>query len=66
MALALLLLPSGRRRPGHRLAVLVLLIAAAVAAGCGGAPKPQSYTVSVTASGGGVSQTSLVSLTVTP
>ena len=66
IALALLLWPFGRRRPGQRLALLILLVVGAIIAGCGGGSKSQNYTVSVAASGGGVSQTSSISLTVTP
>jgi hypothetical protein len=61
--LALLLWPFGRRRTWRGLAIVLLLIAGFAAAGCS-LPKPQNYTIQVTATGGGVTQTSSISLTV--
>ena len=61
--LALLLWPFGRRRIWRGLAIVLLLIAGFAAAGCS-LPKPQNYTIRVTATGGGVTQTSSISLTV--
>ena len=65
LALALLLWPFRRRKHWRRLAVMLLFLGGLTAVGCGGGTKPQNYNVSVTASGGGVSQTSSVSLTIT-
>ena len=65
LALALLLWPFGRRRLGYRLSIVLLLLVGFVAAGCGGGTKSQNYSVSVMASGGSVSQTSSISLTIT-
>jgi sugar lactone lactonase YvrE len=65
IVLAILIWPFGRRRLWRRLAMACLLVAGLASIGCGGGGKPQNYTVSVTASGGSVSQTATVSLTVT-
>jgi sugar lactone lactonase YvrE len=64
LSLALLLWPFGRCKNRFRLAMLLLAGAFALA-GCGGSTTSQRYTVSVTASGGGNTQTSTVNLTVT-
>jgi hypothetical protein len=64
LVLALLLWPFGRRRLSYRLSIVLLLLVGLIAAGCGGRPKSQNYSVSIAASGGGVSQTSSVSLTI--
>lgn len=66
IALALLVWPFGRRKPWRRLAIVLLLLGGFAAVGCGGTTKPQNYTVSITASGAGISQTASVSLAVTP
>jgi sugar lactone lactonase YvrE len=65
LALALLLWPFGRRKNGYRVVMVILSIACVVATGCLSSQKPQNYTVSITASGGGTTQTSSISLTVT-
>lgn len=65
LALALVLWPIGRRRNSYRLAMLVLLAGAFALAGCGGSLKTDSYTVTISATGGGVTQMSSVDLTVT-
>ncbi|MFC5865373.1 chitobiase/beta-hexosaminidase C-terminal domain-containing protein [Acidicapsa dinghuensis] len=65
LALALVLWPFNKRRSWHRLVLALLLIGGLTVIGCGGTTKPQSYSVSVSASGGGVSQMTSVSLTVT-
>jgi sugar lactone lactonase YvrE len=65
LAMALLLWPTGRRRNLYRLAMLLLLFGAFALAGCGGSLKANNYTVTITATGGGVTQMSSVDLTVT-
>jgi hypothetical protein len=64
-ALALLLWPFGRCNHRARIAMLILLVGAFALAGCVRTPISYSYTVSVTASGGGITQASSISLTVT-
>lgn len=64
LALALLAWPFAWRKNRYRLAMLLLLAGAFTLVGCGGSPKSQSYTVTVTASGGGITQTSSINLTV--
>lgn len=64
-ALALLLWPFGRCNHRARIAMLILLVGAFALAGCVRTPISHGYTVSVTASGGGITQASSVSLTVT-
>jgi hypothetical protein len=66
LALALLLLPFGRRRTRYRLIALILSVACLAAIGCISSPKPEKYAVSITALGGGITQSSSVSLTITP
>ena len=65
MAFALLLWPFRRRRGPTLCAIAFLALSAVVATGCGGSQKAQSYMVTVTASGGSVTQTTSLSLTVT-
>ena len=65
MAFALLLWPFRRRR-GWMLCVIALVSVSVLAiTGCAGSQKAQSYTVTVTASGGGITQTTPLSVTVT-
>lgn len=63
MAIALLLWPF-RRRTRCGIAVIALCAAVFVMIGCGAGSKPQQYSMTVTASGGGVTQTTPISLTV--
>jgi len=64
LAMALLLWPFCRRRFRAVFALLILLLAGLMISACI-ILKPQIYTVTVTASGGGVTQTGSISLTVT-
>jgi hypothetical protein len=64
LVLALLLWPFRRRRVWYGLAIALLSIAGLAAIGCSNPLKPGSYSVSISASGGSVTQTSSVSLTV--
>jgi ABC-type glycerol-3-phosphate transport system substrate-binding protein len=58
-------LPLGRRRARIFLTAVFLVVTGIMAIGCGsGSAKSQNYAVTVTASGGGVSQTASISLTV--
>jgi Bacterial Ig-like domain (group 3)/MBG domain (YGX type)/Chitobiase/beta-hexosaminidase C-terminal domain/Bacterial Ig-like domain (group 1)/Beta-propeller repeat len=65
LALALFLWPFARRKKGYRLAMLLLLAGAFALAGCVGSPASHNYTVSVSASGGGITKTLSIDLTVT-
>jgi hypothetical protein len=65
LALALLLWPFSRRRTRCNLVPVILSIACLAAIGCVNFPTPGNYKVSITASGGGITQTSSVSLNVT-
>jgi len=65
VVLALVLWPFFRRKTWRHLAILLLILGGITAIGCGGHTKSQNYSVTVTASGGGITQTSSVSLTVT-
>jgi hypothetical protein len=62
---ALLLWPFRRRKTSYRITIALLLLVSVGTIGCGGTPKPQSYTVAITASGAGASQMTSVSLTIT-
>ena len=66
MAFALLLWPFRKGRGRTLCAIALLALSVIVATGCGGSQKPQSYMVTVTASGGSVTQTASLSLEVTP
>lgn len=71
LAIALLIWPWSRRRKWPLTAILAVIALFAVAIGCGGAKAappatPQTYSVTVTAAGGSVSQTANLALTVTP
>jgi hypothetical protein len=68
IAMALLLWPSRRRRWQISVTLSLLFMAAISLTGCGTsnpASKSQIYTVTISATGGGLSQSSTVSLTVT-
>jgi putative copper export protein len=67
IAMALLLWPSRRRRRQISVTLSLLLMAAIALTGCGTsnlASKSQIYTVTISATGGGLSQSSTVSLKV--
>lgn len=64
LALAMLVWPFSRRRMRVGLLALLAALGGIVVTGCLNTPKPQSYTVTITASGGSVTQTGMVSLTV--
>jgi hypothetical protein len=64
LALALLLLPF-RRGIRYRITVILFCVIAVTIAGCGSGSSPKQYSVTVTASGGNITQTTPVSLTVT-
>jgi hypothetical protein len=66
LALALLLWPFARRRPVYSLAIAIFAIACLAATGCISSPKSENYTVTITASGGSITKTSSITLTVTP
>jgi len=64
-ALSLVLWPFGRHRARMFFAAIFLGIIGTLAMGCGsGASKSQNYTIVVTASGGSLSQTANITLTV--
>jgi hypothetical protein len=65
VALALLLWPFTKRRTRYSLLLVILSIACLATIGCISSPKSQNYTVTVTASGGSITQTSSITLTVT-
>ena len=65
MAFALLLWPFRRRRGWMFCVIALVSVSVFAITGCGGSQKAQSYTVTVTASGGGITQTAPLSLTVT-
>jgi hypothetical protein len=64
LAIALLLWPFRRRRLICGAVAAVLLTIALATTGCASSNTPQQYSVIVTASGGGLTQTATVSLTV--
>lgn len=67
ICVALLLWPFRRRRVWPIAAAILLLAAGFTSVGCGGSSKMQAapVTVTVTATGGGISQTGTIQLTVT-
>jgi hypothetical protein len=64
LALALLLLPF-RRGIRYRITVILFCAIAFTIAGCGSGSSPKQYSVTVTAAGGNITQTTPLSLTVT-
>lgn len=65
LAFALLLWPFCKRRGRTLCAIVLLSLSVLVVTGCVGSQKAQTYTVTVTASGGSVTQTTSLNLTVT-
>jgi hypothetical protein len=65
LALALLLWPFLRRKTCYHFVAALISISCLTAIGCSSSPKTANYSVTITASGGGITQTSSVSLTVT-
>jgi hypothetical protein len=65
LALALLLWPFGRRKTRYHLVAALISISCLTATGCSNSPKAANYSVTITAIGGNITQTSSVSLTVT-
>ena len=63
VALALLIWPIRRRRVWSFAALTVLLATAFMVTACGGSPNFQTSSVTVAATGGGVSQSALIALT---
>ena len=63
LTLALLFWPMRRRRVWPVLALTILLAVAMVVTACGGSPKSQVYSITVTAAGGSVSQSASITLT---
>jgi MBG domain (YGX type)/Chitobiase/beta-hexosaminidase C-terminal domain/Bacterial Ig-like domain (group 1)/Beta-propeller repeat len=64
LAFALLLWPFLRTRRRGFCAIVLLSLTALATIGCGASHKAQNYTITVTASGGSVTQTTSLSLTV--
>lgn len=65
LALALLLWPFLRRKTRYHLVAALISISCLTAIGCSNSPKAANYSVTITASGGSITQTSSVNLTVT-
>jgi sugar lactone lactonase YvrE len=65
LAFALLLLPFRRRNSRFSLVAVILSLVCLTTIGCTNPPKQTKYTVTITATGGSITQTSSISLSVT-